>query len=63
MKTEAKILICGAALLALGWALRFEVIKPGGDVTFFYKLNRWTGTVYVCHRTGCREAEPQPVQQ
>lgn len=49
-----------AALIALAWAVRWDVtpVQNGGAIGGAYMLNRWTGTVYFMHRSVSREVVP-----
>lgn len=48
--------IAGAAilLLVLAWFFRWEVVPVQG-IAAFYKVNRWTGTTYLCRVSACQE--------
>lgn len=50
-------------LLALaGWYFRYDIVRPSANTSAFYKVNRWTGNVEVCHTNGCRDAAPRPAE-
>ena len=64
MKTREIILLACVlvVLLCVAWAARWDVtpISSGDGFGGAYKLNRWTGSLYLIH--GPRQLEVTPAQ-
>lgn len=58
MEQKHKIAAVIVAGLALGWFFRYELVAPHSDSAAIYKLDRFTGTVYLIG--GMREMEVKP---
>lgn len=58
MDLKHKVTAVVLAVLALGWFFRYELVAPHSDSAAIYKLDRFTGTVYLIG--GTREMEVKP---
>ena len=58
MEQKHKIAAAIMATLLLGWFFRYELVAPHVDSVAVYKLDRFTGTVYLIG--GVKQMEVKP---